>query len=109
MIRADDKIVAPSYIDFIHTKPCCACPKSEAIHAHHVRARGRGSAFQNDFTAVPLCFTCHRFFHDHGQEEFEAAKWINLYQVALLLVVEFFLTHERPKIMVGKRLQGIIS
>lgn len=107
MIRADDKIVCQEYIDWIHTMPCCACPRQEA-EAHHLIHRGWRDAKRNDFSAVPLCRRCHEEYHKVGLLTFNARIDGDLWQIAALLLVEFFLTQERPEVTVGKRLQGVI-
>jgi hypothetical protein len=110
MIRADDKIVCEEYLTFIRSKPCCVCPSTVA-EAHHLIHRGWRDAKRNDFSAIPMCRDCHQEYHRLGATEFRISKQteINLWQVAALLMVEFFLTHDRPEVTVGKRLQGEIE
>jgi hypothetical protein len=102
---ADDRIVCPVYLDFVRTKPCCVCPSTE-VEAHHLIHRGWRDAKRNDFTAVPLCRDDHDAYHTIGLIAFNGTRHCDLWEIAALLLAEFFLTHDKPEVTVGKRLQN---
>lgn len=60
---------SPKYLAFIRSQPCCICgwlPMTSygyLMHAHHTETGGMGTK-GSDFSAVPLCFACHRKVHD---------------------------------------------
>jgi hypothetical protein len=55
---------------FVRTFPCCACGyfKSQAAHTG---TDGGASQKAADRTCAPLCFKCHRNYHDIGRKAFE--------------------------------------
>lgn len=54
-----------AYLAFIRSLPCCACGARAPSHAHHETGGGRGKGQKApDRRTLPLCFRCHRQFHD---------------------------------------------
>jgi hypothetical protein len=72
-----------SYKRFIRREPCCVCG-SGAQH-HHVIPEGWGktSAKVSDYRGAPLCWRCHREFHNLGRKRFEAKHPIDLAEVQI--------------------------
>lgn len=78
----------PKYLAWIRTQRClldwalsnepkgCLFP----VEAHHVREKGRRGigTKPSDRRAVPLCKETHRWYHDHGREQFERDFGIDL-------------------------------
>lgn len=82
-------ILCPSYRDFVRSKPCCVCANPH-VDFDHLKARGFGSGKQNDLTGIPLCRKHHAERGQIGNERFEQTHRINLWQVAAMLLIEFF-------------------
>lgn len=56
-----------AYLEFVRSLPCCACGKPGPSHAHHETGAGRGKGQKApDNRTIPLCFQCHRDFHQVG-------------------------------------------
>jgi 5-methylcytosine-specific restriction endonuclease McrA len=54
------------YIRYVRAFPCCGCG-AEDVEIHHFMHGDKGTGMKvSDFYTVPLCFRCHRQFHDHG-------------------------------------------
>src|SRR6478752_6475839 len=54
----------PAYLEFVRTRPCCACAAPPPSHAHHETLGGRGKAQKaHDRRTLPFCFQCHDDFH----------------------------------------------
>jgi len=54
----------PKYLDFIRKQACAFCSAAPPSHPHHHthnRAYGKRA---HDRDAMPLCWKCHRRFHD---------------------------------------------
>lgn len=81
------KIQCKAYLDWVRTKPCCACG-SPSVDAHHVKARGAGNGKQNDFLAVPLCRFHHSELHQMGTRALANAG-TDVWQEAAWLIIEF--------------------
>lgn len=55
----------PTYLCFVRSLPCCICQKAAPSHPHHATLLGRGkSQKSHDHQTMPMCFECHRAFHD---------------------------------------------
>ncbi len=94
MSVGNTKIECLSYKKFISSKPCCVCGR-KPVDFDHLKARGFGSGKLNDLTGIPLCRQHHSERGQIGNEKFEAKHHINLWQVAAMLLVEFFADLER--------------
>lgn len=69
------RIRSTEHLDFVRSKPCCACPKagpSEAHHLTHAQPKAKALKAGDQFT-VPLCTKHHRELHARGDE---AAWWL---------------------------------
>lgn len=55
----------PEYLAWVRQQPCCvvSCGAYPPSHPHHAGVRGLGQKAP-DATAIPLCGTCHRAYHD---------------------------------------------
>lgn len=90
----NDKIQSGAYLDYIKTKPCVGCGK-EPVDAHHVRPKGTGSGWQNDFTAAPFCRQCHTEWHSKGATYYEAKHRVNVWRECFYLLLEYWITEGR--------------
>lgn len=90
------KITCKGYLDFVRSKPCCACGAPGPSDPDHLKARGAGSGKRNDFTIVPLCRSCHDERHALGTKHFEVNRiGVNLWAEATWLLIEF-LVYQQP-------------
>ena len=91
--KGKGKVVCPEYLDFIRGKSCLVstCRRPPPSDPDHLRARGSGSAKQNDFTAIPLCRMHHAMRHQIGNEKFEERFMINLWREVFELAVDFLI------------------
>lgn len=63
------------YLDFIRSKPCCACGNSRTI-SHHIRSikhipnllKGGIGLKSSDYACIPLCSICHDTIHKNPSE-----------------------------------------
>jgi hypothetical protein len=58
----------PEYLNWIRQLPCHFCGAQPPSHPHHhtrgmAQRRGKGER-AHDHQAMPLCWKCHRRFHD---------------------------------------------
>ena len=53
----------PVYLDWIRSLDCCGCNTKPPCHPHHSTGAGMGLK-SSDREAMPLCWRCHRDFHD---------------------------------------------
>lgn len=61
----------PKHLAWVRKQPCAACAAPGPCHPHHhTHRRGHGQR-ASDLDAMPLCWRCHRMFHD-GHGRFEA-------------------------------------
>lgn len=70
------------YLEHIRKQHCIWCGKNNGIEAHHLKIAGEsGTAYKaDDWLALPLCTSCHREYHQKGQEAFnQALSWITKY------------------------------
>lgn len=67
--------------EYIRSMPCCACGKDGPSDPHHHPTRAAGGTSKD---LVPLCFRCHREFHDAGAETFQARHNVDLKAKAAL-------------------------
>lgn len=65
--------------EYIRSMPCCACGKDGPSDPHHHPSRGAGGTSAD---LVPLCFLCHREFHDAGADTFQARHEVDLTEKA---------------------------
>lgn len=94
MFPKDKPARNPSYLTFIREQSCQMCGYAPTdsykylMHAHHTETGGISSK-GSDYSAVPLCFACHRKVHDKygkrgpwSEEELISiiAKLINRYK-----------------------------
>lgn len=59
----------PVYLDWIRALHCCSCGAKPPSHPHHSTGGGMGQK-SGDRETMPLCFRCHRDFHD-GNGKFD--------------------------------------
>ena len=67
------------YLEFIRKQIyCCICLKTTPVEPHHLKAIGMGNNRKKEnerhYTAIPVCRTCHREYHDKG-EKFQVDKY----------------------------------
>ena len=62
------------YLTFVRRFPCVSCGSSRRVEAAHIGPRGLKQR-TSDFTALPICFTCHQdgagALHKVGPEAFQ--------------------------------------
>lgn len=65
------------YLAWVRTLPCTACGRLDTVEAHH-----HWKTRNNDYTAIPLCKSCHQFgIHvAKSRHEWEAERGLNLEQ-----------------------------
>ena len=69
--RSADRGGDAQYLEWIRSLHCCVCRALPPSHAHHATLTGRGKGQKShDRETMPLCFRCHRCFHD-GTGSFE--------------------------------------
>lgn len=57
------------FLDWVRSKPCSVCgavPPSEAAHVRRVSS-GAGTGIKPEYSAIPLCHTCHARQHNEGE------------------------------------------
>lgn len=55
-----------THLNFVRAQPCCACSAPGPSDPHHF-AGAKGTALKaSDAMTVPLCRTCHDYWHRHG-------------------------------------------
>jgi hypothetical protein len=75
------------YLDWCRIQKCAHCSKephwemgtlvlNEAAHVRRV-ANGAGTAIKPPYSAIPLCSSCHREQHQHGESAIGGADRIN--------------------------------
>jgi len=60
----------PKYLAYVRTLPCCVCNKPGPSEPHHIKGVGgfSGAGLKApDYASMPMCATCHREMHDHGE------------------------------------------
>lgn len=57
------------WLGWIRSLPCCSCGARPPNHPHHATGGGMGRK-SHDRETMPLCFRCHRDFHD-GNGKFD--------------------------------------
>src|SRR6185369_1059062 len=85
------KIVCEEYLKWVRSQPCCVCGRTP-VDPDHLKARGRGEAKRNDFTAIPLCRE-HHSERDQGLEKFQAKYHINLWEEVAYCLMQFWIYH----------------
>ena len=89
--RPQGKIEDPEYLAWIRCVPCCGCGVSRS-QAHHQGPRPIGRK-THDWLTAPLCWTCHRMFHQlrtlPSQPQALLAK-VYVLRVELTLLLEYF-------------------
>ena|SRR5690348_10282487 len=99
-MKRDTKVTCSAYLKWIRQKPCVIClhPSDDA---HHIVARGRGSAKQNDFYALPFCRVHHSIIHARGADTYQVDLWEEVARNIVQYIVEnwhVFL----PQVQIGK-------
>ena len=79
MIDKPARTIDGSYLNYIHSQSCIICGR-RPVDADHLIARGRGSASQNDYSAIPLCREHHSERHQGGTSKLEAKYNVNLWK-----------------------------
>ncbi len=64
------------YLKFVRKMPCAACLKKWGIDAAHTGAHGI-SQKSCDYSAIPLCRTCHQDY-DANPQRFAARKKLDI-------------------------------
>jgi len=59
----------PAWLAWVRNLPCCSCGAPPPNHPHHSTGGGMGMK-SGDRETMPLCFRCHRAFHD-GSGKFD--------------------------------------
>lgn len=62
--RTKDEGGDEDYLDWIRSLDCCMCGAKGPSHPHHSTGAGMGLK-SSDREAMPLCWRCHRHFHDN--------------------------------------------
>lgn len=65
------------YLAWVRKQPCCYCGRT-ADHAHHLIGTGNMGGMGTkapDWTAMPVCSSCHRMVHDLGDREMIETQW----------------------------------
>lgn len=78
------------YLAWIRTLPCTTCGRTDQVEAHH-----HWKTRNNDYTAVPLCRSCHEFgIHSaRSQTTWQESKNINLeHEILRCLMLYLFMT-----------------
>ncbi len=57
------------FLDEIRKRPCIICGKRPPSHASHIKSLGSGGD-DSRFNVFPMCFRCHRKWHDLGARVF---------------------------------------
>lgn len=64
-------------VNFVAGRPCVACEYGRNCENHHIQNGGKSRKADARFI-VPLCWVCHREYHDIGRPAFEAYYEIDL-------------------------------
>lgn len=76
------------YLEWIRTQPCVICLKSGAVEASHLKHVGMGRTRavprMEHYTAVSMCMSHHKEYHQSGRREFEENHKINLWEMNAL-------------------------
>lgn len=80
-----EKVIDEAYKKYILSHSCLVCPRRE-VDPDHLRARGTGSASQNDYSLIPLCREHHSERHQLGNSRFEQRHAVNLWKEAWRLL-----------------------
>jgi len=91
-----------AYLRYVRSQSCLIC-SNRNIDADHLLARGRGSASQNDYAAIPFCREHHAERHQVGNEKFEAKYRINLWREAWLLLTRWLAKTDRHEFSMDAR------
>ena len=59
------------YLVFLRSLPCSVCDAEYSGQSHHTETGGM-SLVGSDYSAVPICFSCHRDIHQHCSKR---GKW----------------------------------
>jgi hypothetical protein len=78
-------VVSEEYLDYIRKQRCVVCGQT-CVDPHHLKTVGAGGA---DFTAVPLCREHHDYAHKMGVSRFKNRYAIDLFEVALTLLIKW--------------------
>ena len=81
---SSQRVKSDWYCQYIRSKPCVVCGGGAEVH--HLQTRGSGGS---DFTAIPLCRTCHVGVHQLGLKKFEEKYNVNLWKEAWALIVKW--------------------
>ena len=55
-----------AYLGYVRGHACCSCLAAGPSEAHHFGSGGMGRKADDTLT-VPLCRTCHQYWHDRGR------------------------------------------
>jgi hypothetical protein len=73
------------YLAWIRTLPCACCGLDPAGEAAHTGSDGGTSLKSSDYSAVPLCSSCHTMapdsYHVLGRDEFEGRRNMKLAEI----------------------------
>jgi len=84
------KIVCEEYLQWVRSQSCCVCGRTP-VDPDHLKARGRGEAKRNDFTAIPLCREHHSERGQLGDEKFQEECKINLWEEVAYRLMRFWI------------------
>lgn len=80
-----------AYLEFVRSKPCCACNRPGPSEAHHEPMGFTGMGMKPpDYQTVPLCRACHQERHDKGVKAFW--RTVTPRQVCIELLSEYVST-----------------
>ena len=77
MLKVDKKLMRNrKFLDWVKTLPCSLCGQ-QSDDPHHIKIRGLGGTGLTapDFTAMPLCRTCHDDIHQ-GPTHYPQTRWM---------------------------------
>ena len=80
-----EKVIDEAYKKYILEHSCLVCSRRD-VDPDHLRARGTGSASQNDYSLIPLCREHHSERHQLGNSKFEQRHSVNLWKEAWTLL-----------------------
>ena len=71
----------PEYLEYVRGQCCISCGQFGS-EAHHIRESEEAGVARkaDDWQTIPLCNTCHRFYHTKGKDWFnDKIHWILTY------------------------------